>query len=153
PRAREPTSQRDVQTVRPDAMKHAGVQQDQAGVKSPRRPCWAARNPLTSGRMAYDPDEPLVFAEREDLVAHTQVDHRMSLPPTGCGHVGRIVNWIALSGVRIDYFGAQHQLLGALHRPQRLRPRSTAVLLCNPFGEEASRAHRMFRVLATQLER
>jgi pimeloyl-ACP methyl ester carboxylesterase len=64
-----------------------------------------------------------------------------------------IVNWIALSGVRIDYFGAQHQLLGALHRPQRLRPRSTAVLLCNPFGEEASRAHRMFRVLATQLER
>jgi uncharacterized protein len=64
-----------------------------------------------------------------------------------------IVNWFALSGVRIDYFGAQHQLLGALHRPQRLRPRSTAVLLCNPFGEEASRAHRMFRVLATQLER
>jgi pimeloyl-ACP methyl ester carboxylesterase len=64
-----------------------------------------------------------------------------------------IVNWFALSGVRIEYFGAQHQLLGALHRPQRLRPRSTAVLLCNPFGEEASRAHRMFRVLATQLER
>lgn len=64
-----------------------------------------------------------------------------------------IVNWIALVGVRIEYFGAQHQLLGALHRPQRLRPRSTAVLLCNPFGEEASRAHRMFRVLATQLER
>jgi pimeloyl-ACP methyl ester carboxylesterase len=27
------------------------------------------------------------------------------------------------------------------------------VLLCNPFGEEAARAHRMFRVLATQLER
>jgi len=27
------------------------------------------------------------------------------------------------------------------------------VLLCNPFGEEASRAHRTFRVLATQLER
>ncbi|HWO17374.1 MAG TPA: alpha/beta hydrolase [Kofleriaceae bacterium] len=27
------------------------------------------------------------------------------------------------------------------------------MLLCNPFGEEASRAHRIFRVLATQLER
>jgi pimeloyl-ACP methyl ester carboxylesterase len=27
------------------------------------------------------------------------------------------------------------------------------VLLCNPFGEEASRAHRIYRVLATQLER
>lgn len=27
------------------------------------------------------------------------------------------------------------------------------MLLCNPFGEEASRAHRSYRVLATQLER
>jgi uncharacterized protein len=27
------------------------------------------------------------------------------------------------------------------------------VLLCNPFGEEAARAHRIYRVLATQLER
>lgn len=27
------------------------------------------------------------------------------------------------------------------------------MLLCNPFGEEASRAHRTYRVLATQLER
>ena len=53
----------------------------------------------------------------------------------------------------IEYFGASRQLFGALHQPQRLRPRSTAVLLCNPFGEEASRAHRSFRVLATQLER
>jgi pimeloyl-ACP methyl ester carboxylesterase len=55
--------------------------------------------------------------------------------------------------VSIEYFGATRQLLGALHYPQRLRPRSTAVLLCNPFGEEASRAHRTYRVLATQLER
>ena len=44
-------------------------------------------------------------------------------------------------------------MLGALHAPQRLRPRSAAVLLCNPFGEEAARAHRIYRVLATQLER
>ncbi|HEY0481709.1 MAG TPA: hypothetical protein VGD37_29530 [Kofleriaceae bacterium] len=55
--------------------------------------------------------------------------------------------------VAIDYFGATGQLLGALHFPQRLRRRTTAVLLCNPFGEEASRAHRTFRVLATQLAR
>jgi pimeloyl-ACP methyl ester carboxylesterase len=55
--------------------------------------------------------------------------------------------------VRIDYFGAKRQLLGAFHIAQRLQPRSTAVLLCNPFGEEASRSHRTFRVLATQLER
>lgn len=64
-----------------------------------------------------------------------------------------IVNWLALRGVSIEYFGMRRQLLGALHQPQRLRPRSTAVLLCNPFGEEASRAHRIYRVLATQLER
>jgi pimeloyl-ACP methyl ester carboxylesterase len=40
-----------------------------------------------------------------------------------------------------------------LHAPPRLRPRSAAVLLCNPFGEEAARAHRIYRVLAQQLER
>ena len=64
-----------------------------------------------------------------------------------------IVNWFSLRGASIEYFGAERQLLGALHQPQRLRPRSTAVLLCNPFGEEASRSHRIYRVLATQLER
>lgn len=44
-------------------------------------------------------------------------------------------------------------MLGTLHAPQRLRSRSAAILLCNPFGEEAARAHRTYRVLATQLER
>lgn len=34
-----------------------------------------------------------------------------------------------------------------------MRARSASVLLCNPFGEEAMRAHRIYRVLATQLER
>jgi len=34
-----------------------------------------------------------------------------------------------------------------------MRARSAAVLLCNPFGEEAMRAHCIYRVLATQLER
>jgi len=66
---------------------------------------------------------------------------------------GAIVNWFALRGVSIEYFGVRRQLLGALHQPQRLRHRGTAVLLCNPFGEEASRSHRTYRVLATQLER
>jgi pimeloyl-ACP methyl ester carboxylesterase len=54
---------------------------------------------------------------------------------------------------RTQYFGAGHRLLGSLHVPTRLRPRSTAVILCNPFSEEASRAHRTYRVLATHLER
>jgi len=66
---------------------------------------------------------------------------------------GALVSWFALRGASIEYFGVGRQLFGALHQPQRLRPRSTAVLLCNPFGEEASRAHRTYRVLATQLER
>lgn len=55
--------------------------------------------------------------------------------------------------VKVHYFGSSPNLLGALHLPQRLRARSAAVLLCNPFGEEAARAHRIYRVLATQLER
>ena len=52
----------------------------------------------------------------------------------------------------VEYFGGG-RLFGSLHHPQRLRGHTTAVLLCNPFGEEASRAHRTFRVLATLLER
>jgi pimeloyl-ACP methyl ester carboxylesterase len=52
-------------------------------------------------------------------------------------------------GVSIGYFDG-HRLLGSLHVVQRARD---AVLLCNPFGEEAARSHRTFRVLATQLER
>ncbi len=43
-------------------------------------------------------------------------------------------------------------LLTCLHSSPRLRARSAAVLLCNPFGEEAVRAHRSFRVLADRLE-
>jgi hypothetical protein len=52
-------------------------------------------------------------------------------------------------GVSIGYFDGQ-RLLGSLHVASRARD---AVLLCNPFGEEAARSHRTFRVLATQLER
>jgi uncharacterized protein len=56
--------------------------------------------------------------------------------------------------LKVFYFGqGARRLWGSLHAPQRLRPRSAAVLLCNPFGEEAARAHRIYRVLATQLER
>ena len=56
--------------------------------------------------------------------------------------------------MKVFNFGpAGRRLLGTLHTPGRLRQRSAAVLLCNPFGEEAARAHRIYRVLATQLER
>lgn len=54
----------------------------------------------------------------------------------------------------IRHFAANGRvLLGGLHQPTRLRARGAAVLLCNPFGEEAARAHRTYRVLASRLER
>ena len=56
--------------------------------------------------------------------------------------------------MKIFHFGQPaRRLVGLLHASPRLRPRPAAVLLCNPFGEEAVRAHRIYRVLATQLER
>ena len=56
--------------------------------------------------------------------------------------------------MKVLYFGSSLvPLFGTLYVPQRMRSRSAAVLLCNPFGEEAVAAHRIYRVLATQLER
>ena len=56
--------------------------------------------------------------------------------------------------MKVVHFGASIQpLFGALHAPARLRARSAAVLLCNPFGEESARSHRIYRALAVQLER
>jgi pimeloyl-ACP methyl ester carboxylesterase len=55
--------------------------------------------------------------------------------------------------IKIYYFGpADRPLLGALHQAARLRRSSVAVLLCNPMGEEATRAHRLYRVMASQIE-
>lgn len=54
----------------------------------------------------------------------------------------------------VFHFGSEERyLLGTLHHTPRLRRRSAAVLMCNPMGEEASRAHRLYRVLAMQLDR
>jgi len=44
------------------------------------------------------------------------------------------------------------RLLVSTQATPRLRPRGAAVLLCNPFGEEAVRAHRAYRVLARRLD-
>ena len=50
------------------------------------------------------------------------------------------------------YFGAHgRRLFGVFHSGRRLG--ATAVLMCNPFGEEAIRAHRFQRVLADRLAR
>ncbi len=53
----------------------------------------------------------------------------------------------------IRFFEAHgRHLLTAVHLSPRLHARSVAILLCNPFGEEAARAHRAYRVMARKLE-
>lgn len=55
----------------------------------------------------------------------------------------------------VDFFhfgSPEKPLFGAFHSPQT-SARATAVLLVNPFGEEAIRAHRIYRVLALRLSR
>lgn len=45
------------------------------------------------------------------------------------------------------------KLFGLLHAPDSPRPPAAAVVFCNPFGQEAIRSHRMFRVLADRVSR
>lgn len=45
------------------------------------------------------------------------------------------------------------QLFGLYHEPESGRPAGTAVLVCPPYGQEAIRSHRLFRVLADRLAR
>jgi hypothetical protein len=49
-------------------------------------------------------------------------------------------------------FGAASGLVGMFHAAER-EPFGSAVLLLNPFGQEAIRCHRMYRVLAERLAR
>lgn len=44
-------------------------------------------------------------------------------------------------------------LFAVFHQGARANRRSVAVLLCNPYGQEAVRTHRMYRVLAERLEK
>lgn len=48
---------------------------------------------------------------------------------------------------------AGRQLYGAFHKPDTRIANASAVLLCNPFGQEAVRVHRLYRVLADRLAR
>lgn len=50
------------------------------------------------------------------------------------------------------YFGSpSRRLFGAFHEGSPGRAQSLGVLLCNPFGQEAIRTHRLYRVLAGRL--
>jgi len=52
------------------------------------------------------------------------------------------------------HFGpAERPLFGLFHPAQGDAPDDRAVLLCNPFGQEAVRSHRFYRVLAERLAR
>jgi exosortase A-associated hydrolase 2 len=53
------------------------------------------------------------------------------------------------------YFFASgsRRLLGLYHAPEPSRPLRGAVIFCNPFGQEAIRSHRMYRVLADRVTR
>src|SRR4051812_43750768 len=52
------------------------------------------------------------------------------------------------------YFGApERRLLGLFHPSATAVRGARAVLLCNPFGQEAVRSHRVYRVLAERLAR
>jgi pimeloyl-ACP methyl ester carboxylesterase len=52
------------------------------------------------------------------------------------------------------FFGPQdHQVFGVMHMPEGHSVAQTAVLLCCPFGQEAIRTHRLYRVLADRLSR
>lgn len=52
------------------------------------------------------------------------------------------------------HFGpAERRVFGLLHLAEGDSPDERAVLLCNPFGQEAVRSHRFYRVLAERLAR
>src|SRR5664279_138078 len=52
------------------------------------------------------------------------------------------------------YFGRSERLLfGTYHDPVVRVPRATAVLLCNPFGQESILVHRIYATLAAKLSK
>lgn len=56
--------------------------------------------------------------------------------------------------MRPFFFGTSKQPLFGIYHPAAAKPaRQTAVLLCNPLGQEAIRAHRIYRVMADRLSR
>jgi amino acid adenylation domain-containing protein len=59
---------------------------------------------------------------------------------------------VVTSHVEVMRFGpAERELLGLYHRPSAQTDKATACILCNPFGQEAMRSHRVFRTLAERL--
>ena len=53
----------------------------------------------------------------------------------------------------IQFSNSARRLFGQFHQATGTNKASKSVLLCNPFGQEAVRTHRMYRVLADRLSR
>lgn len=53
--------------------------------------------------------------------------------------------------MQLVQFGRRVQLFGSLNTPRTFSTPHTAVVLCNPFGEEALRAHRIYRIFSRNL--
>jgi uncharacterized protein len=138
---RQATRQRDVDSVGAHTVEHPCIKEHYQRSISTR-----------SNRLGDDSEELAIPAKAGDVLPHFPDNRLTSVHLTRCCHPSDDCRLFPL-GVKVHYFGASPNLFGVLHLPQRLRARSASVLLCNPFGEEAARAHRIYRVMATQLER
>ncbi len=60
---------------------------------------------------------------------------------------------LLVSGMAPMFVGHQRRLFASYHIAEGNVRRGHGVVLCNPFGQEALRAHRLYRVLAERLAR
>ncbi len=58
-----------------------------------------------------------------------------------------------MTATAIHFGTSGRELFGIYHAAEVVSPSRPAVLLCNPFGQEAVRAHRIYRILAERLAR
>ncbi|MGZ3449425.1 MAG: alpha/beta fold hydrolase [Polyangiales bacterium] len=133
-----------------DAMDYAGIQQNHRGSS------WIQRT-----RARDDPEESVLRTEPQNFLrtSHrgTHFARRDSIDQRALA-TARSRDLSCAPLVNFFHFGqgsanAESGLFGSFHPSQASAPKPTAVLLCNPFGEEAVRAHRIYRVLANRLSR
>jgi hypothetical protein len=90
-----------------------------------------------------------IAAAVESEPGHAVPGDSLSAVPPAAPDAANALPGLSMTTVRFGH--AEPSLYGVLH-PASLHPaRARAVLLCNPFGQEAVRIHRFFRVLADGL--
>lgn len=147
----EPARQDHVEPMGADAVDHTGVEVDDGRTSAPR---------ARFARRREEADQVLIRTECDHLLARGFYRRRHGEMLRRRAAVSLLETLARAPSADDDermppyHFGPEPRpLFGWLHQTPRLRPRTGAVLLCNPMGEEAARAHRVYRVLATQLER